>query len=218
MSKDEWHPVALGRDIVPGTSAGVVRDGREIAIWRDVRGTIHAWEDRCPHRGMKLSFGFVRGDHIACLYHGWEYGADGHCRKIPAHPDLTPPASICVPTYRVAEGAGLVWVADPGGDPQSDPPDGPAVPLRSLFVDASAGDVRMAIDREDSPLGGMVLDAGDLVTIDARLAELWVGVQSIGPDRSALHIVVAGTAVTETMLALSKQAEAFRRMAEGRAP
>ena len=46
----------------------------------------HVWEDRCPHRGMRLSMGFVRSDRIACLYHGWQYGTDGHCLYIPAHP------------------------------------------------------------------------------------------------------------------------------------
>lgn len=212
-----WHPVALGRDIAPGTSAGVVLDGREIAVWRDVKGTIHAWEDRCPHRGMKLSFGFVRGDHIACLYHGWEYGADGRCQKIPAHPDLTPPATICVPSYPVAEGAGLVWVAAAGDAPAAGPDDLHVTPLRSLYLDAAAPDVLAALDRDDSPLGGIVA-LGSLLSVDAGLAHLRIGVQSIGSGRSALHIVVDGPATVATLLDLSRRAEAFRRMAEGVAP
>ncbi|RVC56037.1 Rieske (2Fe-2S) protein, partial [Mesorhizobium sp. M00.F.Ca.ET.038.03.1.1] len=81
-----WHPVALSASIEPGSSAGTHIDGKEFVVWRDNRGAPHVWEDRCPHRGMKLSFGFVRGDHIACLYHGWQYDTAGQCRYIPARP------------------------------------------------------------------------------------------------------------------------------------
>ncbi len=101
-----WYPVALSEMIPAGTSAGVVIDGAEIVVWRDTSGAAHTWEDRCPHRGMKLSFGFVRGDHIACLYHGWEYDTGGTCRYIPAHPQLEVPKTICVKTYGVAEAGG----------------------------------------------------------------------------------------------------------------
>ncbi|MBC7479670.1 MAG: Rieske (2Fe-2S) protein, partial [Pseudorhodobacter sp.] len=55
----DWHPLALSASIEPGTSAGAVVDGTEIAVWRDTAGRVYTWEDRCPHRGMKLSFGFV---------------------------------------------------------------------------------------------------------------------------------------------------------------
>ena len=70
-------------------------------MWRDSDGVAHVWEDRCPHRGMRLSLGFVRGDQIACLYHGWRYDAAGQCRYIPAHPQLTPPETIRVPVLAV---------------------------------------------------------------------------------------------------------------------
>src|SRR5687767_2567596 len=89
-----WIPIALGIDIDPGTAAPARLAGMEVAIWRGQSGAIHAWRDRCPHRGMRLSFGFVRGEDISCLYHGWRYGADGGCRFIPAHPELEPPKAI----------------------------------------------------------------------------------------------------------------------------
>lgn len=56
----------------------------------------------CPHRGMRLSLGFIRGDQVACLYHGWHYDA-GQCRYIPAHPQLTPPETIRVQAFETAE-------------------------------------------------------------------------------------------------------------------
>ena len=66
-----WYPVALSNGIEPGRSAGTRLFDQELCIWRDTEGTAHAWEDRCPHRGMRLSFGFVRGDRIACLSLSW---------------------------------------------------------------------------------------------------------------------------------------------------
>src|SRR5580700_5238771 len=70
-------PVGLSLAVEASSSAGTRLLDRELVVWRDNSGAAHVWEDRCPHRGMKLSFGFVRGDHIACLYHGWQYNSGG---------------------------------------------------------------------------------------------------------------------------------------------
>src|ERR1700744_2690504 len=96
---DKWHPVGLSHSLEAGSPAGTRLFGKELVIWRDTGGLAHVWEDRCPHRGMKLSFGFVRGDHIVCLYHGWQYDSGGYCRYIPAHPDLDVPKTFKVPVY-----------------------------------------------------------------------------------------------------------------------
>ena len=112
----------------------------EIVLWRDEAGASHAWEDRCPHRGMRLSFGFVRGNHIACLYHGWQYDTAGQCRYIPAHPNLEVPDTIKVATFpsvpRLAgsSGSGRRLVAEA---PVPPPADFAARPVRSLYVDRS---------------------------------------------------------------------------------
>ena len=57
MSVQGWYPLALAEAIAPGTSAGAVLKGMEIVVWRNSAGLPRAWEDRCPHRGMKMSFG-----------------------------------------------------------------------------------------------------------------------------------------------------------------
>ena len=94
-----WQCVALSRDLPAGTVAGTRLGGREIALWRDEDGGAHAWEDRCPHRGMRLSFGFVRDGRLGCLYHGWSFDRAGICRAFPAHPEVAVPDSIAVPGY-----------------------------------------------------------------------------------------------------------------------
>ena len=92
-----WTPVALSADIPPATVAPGLFGDHDLALWRSASGRIAAWFDRCPHRGMRLSHGFVRGEALSCIYHGWSYGASGGCRHIPAHPNLEPPEAIRVP-------------------------------------------------------------------------------------------------------------------------
>lgn len=129
--------VALSRDVPPGTSIGVRVEDTEYVVWRDESGKAHIWEDRCPHRGMKLSLGFVRGDRIACLYHGWEYGTDGRCQKIPAHPELPVPDSITVDTFGVVESGGLIWLAAEESAVEVEQ----LHPVRSMMVEAEVKDV-----------------------------------------------------------------------------
>lgn len=129
--------VALSRDVPASTSIGVRVHDVEYVVWRDANGKAHIWEDRCPHRGMKLSLGFVRGDRIACLYHGWEYGTHGGCLKIPAHPDLPVPDSITVDVFGAAEGSGLIWLVPEGEGVD----DHQLYPVRSMLVEAQVSDM-----------------------------------------------------------------------------
>lgn len=139
MSEGRSEPVAvaLSRDVPFGTSIGVRVEGIEYVVWRDESGKAHIWEDSCPHRGMKLSLGFVRGDRIACLYHGWEYGTDGVCQKIPAHPDLPVPDSITVDTFGVVESGGLIWLFAEESAVEIEP----LHPVRSMMVEVDVRDV-----------------------------------------------------------------------------
>lgn len=147
---DGWHAVALSRDLPAGAPFPVILGGREIVIWRAESGAARAWVDRCPHRGMRLSLGFVRGDTLSCLYHGWRYrGEGGGCDRIPAHPDLVPPKTITVERYGAAEAAGLVWVRTGEGA------DAPAVAdagldgAMSVTIDAPAECVKAILTLPD---------------------------------------------------------------------
>ncbi len=133
----DWVAVGLCIDVPAGTVVPrQVRD-TDLAVWCSANGKYHAWGDRCPHRGMRLSHGFVRGERLACIYHGWQYGADGGCEYIPAHPDLKPPKAICA-EERICESDGtLVWVAVK--DTRKGVPDiGDRRPIRSIDIQLPA--------------------------------------------------------------------------------
>jgi nitrite reductase/ring-hydroxylating ferredoxin subunit len=192
-----WIPVAISADIEAGTSAGTLVNGEERVVWRDEKGEIHVWEDRCPHRGMRMSFGFVRGDHIACLYHGWRYDTGGQCRYIPAHPDLEVPQTIKVPTFAATERAGIVWMAPEGADaaelsalPET------AEAVRSLFLDLSTNGALLAATAAP-PEGYHPVESGTgLGTFQGNDATVLIATQPRDAGRTALHITVSGDTST----------------------
>jgi len=106
----DWHPVAASHALVHGSPQRAEVLGLELALWRDSAGAVHAWEDRCPHRGTRLSIGCVERDTVVCAYHGWTFAADGRCVRVPAQPGFEPPASVRARSFAVDERFGLVWV------------------------------------------------------------------------------------------------------------
>lgn len=106
---DDWHPVAASASIQPGNLTAASLLGCDLALWREANGAVHAWEDRCPHRGARFTIGSMKGDGVVCRYHGWRFDATGHCDHIPAQPG-NPLTGVCVRTYAVEERYGLVWV------------------------------------------------------------------------------------------------------------
>ncbi len=191
-----WHPAALSQDLVPATVIPARCGPHEIALWRSETGALRAWQDRCPHRGMRLSHGFVRGEMLSCIYHGWRYDGEAVCRKIPAHPALEPPSSITVPRFRVAEAGGVIWIAsDPGNSAPPEMAEG-LRPLRSVPVDRSAAGLRDALGHD----------------VPARLEDgLCVLVQEIDETRSVLHALTSGN--VEPKIA-SRRLESLRRRFE----
>ena len=141
----DWFPLALGMDVPPETAAPARLRGKEIALWRGADGQVHAWEDRCPHRGMRLSFGFVRNGNLACLYHGWQFGADATCRHIPAHPELRVPGTIHAHAYRAEERAGVIWVSLNEDASLDELPNMDSFGTRSILVQAPLASVRAAL-------------------------------------------------------------------------
>lgn len=104
-----WHPVAQPQDVAAVPVAARLLD-EEIVLWRDGEGVVHAWADRCPHRGAKLSLGRVEEGRLECAYHGWQFASSARCVKVPALPGFTPPAAHCAQAYEAREAYGMVWV------------------------------------------------------------------------------------------------------------
>ena len=115
MERQHWHPVA-GSEVVRDAPHAARLLGEDIVLWRDPDGAVHAWPDRCPHRGARLSLGRVENGHLECPYHGWQFAASGQCVHVPALPTFTPPQTHCVQGFEARELHGLVWVRLAAGD------------------------------------------------------------------------------------------------------
>jgi len=61
-------------DVWTGEKVGLVVGGRPILLV-NVDGVVCAYEDRCRHKGVRLSEGRLEGSVITCAAHGWQYDA-----------------------------------------------------------------------------------------------------------------------------------------------
>ncbi|MBL8630297.1 MAG: aromatic ring-hydroxylating dioxygenase subunit alpha [Rhodospirillaceae bacterium] len=87
--------------------------GQNFVLFRDAEGQAHCLSNVCTHRGGSLAGGRVRGGHIECPYHGWQFNGAGACKKIPS---LGPadgvdkiPSRTKVDSYPVQEKYGLIF-------------------------------------------------------------------------------------------------------------
>jgi phenylpropionate dioxygenase-like ring-hydroxylating dioxygenase large terminal subunit len=119
--RNYWYPVAPSWQ-VGNAPIGVTRLSEQIVLWRDQNGKVHALEDRCPHRGARLSLGWNLGDRVACWYHGVEIDGGGTVQKVPAVASCAIEGKKCVKSYPVEERAGAIflWFGD-AANPEPQP-------------------------------------------------------------------------------------------------
>ena len=104
-----WYPMAVGDELADGPLK-VRCMGLDFVVFRDSRGEAHCLSNTCVHRGGSLGAGKVVGDHVQCPYHGWEFGGDGRCHKIPSlGPDAKIPGRVRADAYPVQERWGIVF-------------------------------------------------------------------------------------------------------------
>ncbi|MBB3300171.1 nitrite reductase/ring-hydroxylating ferredoxin subunit [Rhizobium sp. BK077] len=200
-----WTPVALSRDLPAGTVMTARTAAGSIALWRSASGCISASADRCPHRGMRLSHGFVRGEALSCIYHGWSYGQAGNCLRIPAHPGLAPPETIRVATHDVEEADNVIWVAV--GTPAAKPPrlEG-LIPLRSLTALAGIEAIEAAAGAKASPEG--------LLEFDVTTGTICLLLSAQEDGQTLMHVLLKADTGPAAGIGASRAAESLRRRAE----
>ncbi|OMQ34457.1 Rieske 2Fe-2S domain-containing protein [Ensifer sp. 1H6] len=117
-ARTQWHPIAATDDLPPRHVFHGQLLGREFAVWRADDGYVNIWENRCLHRGVRLSIGINDGRELKCQYHGWRYSnRTAGCTYIPAHPADAPARTITNRTFPAIERYGLVWSGEqPHGD------------------------------------------------------------------------------------------------------
>jgi phenylpropionate dioxygenase-like ring-hydroxylating dioxygenase large terminal subunit len=121
MIPDQWYAVLESKEVKRGRPVGVTRMGEKMVFWRDGQGKAACAVDLCPHRGVALSAGKVKGDCVECPFHGFQYDSSGRCTLIPANGKNTePPKAMHVRAYPVQEKHGLIYIW--WGEPQAEYP------------------------------------------------------------------------------------------------
>jgi phenylpropionate dioxygenase-like ring-hydroxylating dioxygenase large terminal subunit len=110
MLKNKWYLICPSDEL----KNKIVKKrifGEDIILFRNQNGDIAALEDRCCHRNVNLSLGYLNSNTIVCGYHGWEYDKNGSCVKIPSQlPGDKIPPTAKIKNYPVKDFNKWVWV------------------------------------------------------------------------------------------------------------
>ncbi|MBT1157253.1 aromatic ring-hydroxylating dioxygenase subunit alpha [Aminobacter anthyllidis] len=104
-----WHPIAFVHDIADKPVRAKLLDV-DLVIYKTSAGITVA-RDLCPHRGTRISAGWMTDDQIVCPMHGLHFGHDGACSKIPsiANSEGRIPPKLRLETYASVERYGIIW-------------------------------------------------------------------------------------------------------------
>ena len=226
-----WFPVCRSAEAVLRHILHTALLGRELAIWRSDEGTVNAWENRCPHRGVRFTVGTNLGSALKCRYHGWTFeSGSGQCVERPAHPGEKPPALIRARTFPCIEAHGYIWARLLGdGDDDRGPavgPSRPALTLRSIHVRASVAMVAKSLARHARNTPGVsTVDAVDpyvVHAVDPRAGSTWYFLQPVTETETVIHATLADAPSPVDRLAILRRENyrlrAVRDAVEAHAP
>lgn len=210
MTTARYLPVAAERDLPYRHVFHARLFDQELAIWRADDDQVNIWDNRCRHRGVRLSIGQNMGQDLRCQYHGWRYASgDGACTSVPAHPAGPLPEALCARRFPVARAGGLIWTCL-AGDAPLPAIAGAALVLRALPIMA---DSTRVLDTIAGWPGATRPDPFTLRFPDG----LCLMAQPSGPGQMVLHALHLGPAGDALALrrAVNDRLEAVRRQIEG---
>jgi 5,5'-dehydrodivanillate O-demethylase len=103
-----WQPIARSVTVLNGQARSIRVMGEDLTIYRGESGKPYLVAGRCAHRGTLLQSGWVEGDQIRCMYHGWRYDGTGRCTEIPAE-KIPRNDEVRIDNYPLHEYHGLIF-------------------------------------------------------------------------------------------------------------
>jgi len=103
-----WYVAAWDHELTDGRLLARTILEQPVLLYRGESGRVVALDNRCCHRGAKLSNGRREGDDVRCMYHGLKYDPSGKCVQIPGQDNI--PKGLGVRSYPVVERETLVWI------------------------------------------------------------------------------------------------------------
>lgn len=119
-----WHPVGYSSELEKVGATKKIRIlGENLVLARTQGAALLLVEERCPHRGASLLYGFVEGEGIRCPYHGWLYDRTGACVERPFESEkASRGCKKMINSYATHEIGGLIFAYM---GPDSEKPDFP---------------------------------------------------------------------------------------------
>jgi phthalate 4,5-dioxygenase oxygenase subunit len=118
--KRHWIPAIRSEALkIDGTPTRVELLCERLVAFRTTDGSVGFLNEACPHRGASLAMGRNENNRLTCLFHGWNFNANGECEHMPTEKTNGLCAKVPGNGYPVREGGGIVWVyLGPGEPPQ----------------------------------------------------------------------------------------------------
>jgi 5,5'-dehydrodivanillate O-demethylase oxygenase subunit len=116
-----WTAVQRSEDLAAGHARPIRIMGEDYTLYRGESGRAQVFDYRCPHRGSLLHLGWVEGDDLRCLYHGWKFDCSGQCIEQPA--EVAGFArKVKARSWPTREHMGLIFAYFGEGEPPAWPP------------------------------------------------------------------------------------------------
>ena len=103
-----WYVAAWAHELIDGKLLARTILEQPLVLYKGDSGRAVALDDRCCHRGARLSNGRLEGDCVRCMYHGLKFDGSGACVQIPGQDVI--PRGMGVRSYPIVERDSLVWI------------------------------------------------------------------------------------------------------------
>jgi 5,5'-dehydrodivanillate O-demethylase oxygenase subunit len=116
-----WMAVYESDQLPAGRAMPIRIMGQDYVIFRTQSGVAQVMAQRCPHRGAQMHLGWVQGEELRCVYHGWKFDCTGRCTEQPAEePGYN--EKVRIKTYPTGEHMGLIFAYFGDGEAPQFPP------------------------------------------------------------------------------------------------
>jgi 5,5'-dehydrodivanillate O-demethylase len=116
-----WIAVGRSEDLAAGEAKPIRIMSEDYALYRGASGKAQVIAYHCPHRGAQMHLGWVEGDDIRCVYHGWKFDCAGQCLEQPAE-EAGFARKVKIRTWPTAEHMGLIYAYFGEHEPPPFPP------------------------------------------------------------------------------------------------
>ncbi len=78
---DKWFRVCQSEKLLEKPLSKKI-NGIPIVLFRGQNNKIGVLLDRCPHRNIPMSKGYIENENLVCRFHGWHFDTEGTCVKV----------------------------------------------------------------------------------------------------------------------------------------